>query len=344
MFIADYLLTDRARDPVALFVWQNYVNALQQSGAKLVSDPRAHNRAILTHEAPTGTFWYIYDHTSGNDDATGTYRLTTEQVAPMRQNVQVRDTTALLDTQDNACKDPPWLVRQFDYFRLSHCDTRDFDSITLRLPGGDKTLAGHILRTDYVQSDKSRTPVTAVLRDNYVNTLQSIGARLVSDPHSIFQAVLTRPTPQGKFRYIYAHTRGNDQSTGSYSLTTVQVGGPTQKACTLEVYGVNFDFDKATLRPDSTPVLNQVLALFSNDAAYAAEIGGHTDNIGQRAYNRTLSSKRAEAVKIWLVNHGASGVRITTAGYGDSRPLVPNTTDENRFRNRRVELRRKACT
>ena len=69
----------------------------------------------------------------------------------------------------------------------------------------------------------------------------------------------------------------------------------------MEIYGVNFDFNIATLRPDSDPVLNQVLALFSADPAYTGEIGGHTDNIGKPDYNLKLSGQRADAVKAWLV-------------------------------------------
>jgi len=52
---------------------------------------------------------------------------------------------------------------------------------------------------------------------------------------------------------------------------------------------------------------------------------------------------RAAAVKTWLVQNGVAAARITSRGYGDTRPLAPNTTDENRFKNRRVELRRANC-
>jgi OOP family OmpA-OmpF porin len=126
-------------------------------------------------------------------------------------------------------------------------------------------------------------------------------------------------------------------------LTTLQIGGPPPKTCTLEVYGVNFDFDKSNIRPDSTPVLNEVLALFTGDPTFAAEVGGHTDNVGNGPYNLKLSDARASAVKDWLIQHGVPAARVTARGYGDTKPLVPNNSDDNRAKNRRVELKRMNC-
>ncbi|MDE2005154.1 MAG: OmpA family protein [Rhodospirillales bacterium] len=127
-------------------------------------------------------------------------------------------------------------------------------------------------------------------------------------------------------------------------VQTLTAGAPPPLACTIEVYGVNFDFDKSTLRPEAEPVLHQVLALFTSIPGFAAEVGGHTDNIGTEAYNMRLSQARAEAVRDWLIRHGVAAARIEARGYGDTRPLVPNTSDANRFKNRRVELRRRNCT
>jgi outer membrane protein OmpA-like peptidoglycan-associated protein len=120
-------------------------------------------------------------------------------------------------------------------------------------------------------------------------------------------------------------------------------GRPSPKECTIEVYGVNFDFNKSTLRPDSLPVLQAVLQLFTKTPSFRAEVGGHTDDIGTPDYNMRLSAERAAAVKAWLVAHSVAANRVTSRGYGDTRPLVPNDTDANRFKNRRVELKRMNC-
>jgi outer membrane protein OmpA-like peptidoglycan-associated protein len=166
---------------------------------------------------------------------------------------------------------------------------------------------------------------------------------LVTRPDDRGSALLKRKTPQGDFTYIYQQNGGNSDDVGAYALTYVQAGGPPAKKCTVQVYGVNFDTDKSDLTPDSEPVLNQVLAGFRADASYSAEIGGHTDDVGDKAYNRKLSAARANSVRDWLAAHGVDAVRLTSAGCGDSRPLVPNDSDEHRARNRRVELKRTGC-
>ena len=115
-------------------------------------------------------------------------------------------------------------------------------------------------------------------------------------------------------------------------------------ACKVPVYGVNFDFDKATLRADAEPVLQQVLGVFRSDAALKAEVGGHTDNVGKPDYNQKLSAGRADAVRQWLVGHGVATDRVTARGYGDTAPVAPNDSDSNRARNRRVELKKPGCS
>lgn len=340
----NYALPEGANSPTAIVVWKFYVQQAQNMGAKLVSDPQSGYNAVLKRDTPQGTLWYIYDHGSGNEDSTYSYTLTTFNEGGMTQVVQAQPLTAPLDTQAKSCANPPWLIKQFDYFKLDDCKNRDFDSVKVDLPDGEKILVGHVLENHYALTDVSKNPVALLVKRNYVTALQKIGAQLVSDPQNTYVAVLTQHTAKlGDIWYIYEHGSGNENSTASYTLTTIEVGGAPPRGCTVEVYGVNFDFNKATLRPDSEPVLNQVLALFKSDPTMKAEIGGHTDNVGNAAYNLKFSGDRADAVKSWLTSHGVDASRLSARGYGDAVPLVPNTTDENRAKNRRTELKKVGC-
>lgn len=100
-----------------------------------------------------------------------------------------------------------------------------------------------------------------------------------------------------------------------------------------------FEFDSVAFRPESEPVVDQVAAaLAAHPEIRKVRIEGHTDDSGTERYNQGLSQRRAEAVRQALVRRGVAPSRLETAGYGPSRPLVPNTSEENRQRNRRVEF------
>jgi outer membrane protein OmpA-like peptidoglycan-associated protein len=114
-----------------------------------------------------------------------------------------------------------------------------------------------------------------------------------------------------------------------------------QETGRVSVYGITFDFNKATLRPEAAPVLGQVQAMLAANSGLRIAIEGHTDSIGQPAYNLKLSADRAAAVMAWLVAHGVDPTRLTTAGLGDTKPVADNATEDGRAENRRVELVRR---
>jgi len=102
--------------------------------------------------------------------------------------------------------------------------------------------------------------------------------------------------------------------------------------------GVNFDFDKSNIRPDAAVILDEAVRLLGTGGGSAVSIEGHTDWIGTDAYNQGLSERRANAVMNYLVDHGVAASRLSTTGYGESRPIASNQTREGRALNRRVEL------
>ncbi len=106
------------------------------------------------------------------------------------------------------------------------------------------------------------------------------------------------------------------------------------------IYGIYFDFNSATIKPQSAAVLNTIADVMQKNPQWSLTVEGHTDNIGGAAANQDLSSRRAAAVRAALIPLGVSGTRIVTSGYGSSVPRDTNATLAGRARNRRVELSR----
>jgi outer membrane protein OmpA-like peptidoglycan-associated protein len=109
----------------------------------------------------------------------------------------------------------------------------------------------------------------------------------------------------------------------------------------VDIYGILFDVDKADIKPESKPTLDQVADLLKGDPALKLEVSGHTDNSGGRSHNMALSRRRAAAVVAALLkDYGIAADRLTARGYGDTRPVAPNDSVDNKAKNRRVELRK----
>jgi OOP family OmpA-OmpF porin len=102
---------------------------------------------------------------------------------------------------------------------------------------------------------------------------------------------------------------------------------------------INFDTDKAVIRQADTSELQKAVEFIKRYPGRKISIEGHTDSIGGATYNQGLSERRAAAVKDYLLKNGVSGgERMTTVGYGLTKPVADNATPNGRFQNRRVEL------
>ena len=104
--------------------------------------------------------------------------------------------------------------------------------------------------------------------------------------------------------------------------------------------GINFESGSAALTPDSHPVLDQVVASLNSYPEVKLEIRGHTDSQGPAAFNLSLSKKRAESVRQYLINGGIAADRLTALGVGEEEPISSNSTAAGRAENRRIEFKR----
>jgi outer membrane protein OmpA-like peptidoglycan-associated protein len=128
------------------------------------------------------------------------------------------------------------------------------------------------------------------------------------------------------------------------STTQEPLGCPTNRLvvvtdCEVKItQQIHFEVNKDKIRPESFPVLDAVVEALKKNPAIKIEVQGHTDNKGTAVYNKSLSDRRAKSVMKYLLDHGLEIGRLASHGYGFERPLVDNSTEQNRALNRRVQF------
>jgi outer membrane protein OmpA-like peptidoglycan-associated protein len=137
-----------------------------------------------------------------------------------------------------------------------------------------------------------------------------------------------------------------------YVLTVVEVGAMTQEVSANDMLDalnkdgfmalyINFDTGKATIKPESLQIIEQVGELLQNNPDLKLNVEGHTDNVGTAPGNKILSEQRAKAVVSAVVSKGIEISRLTAVGWGQEKPIADNRTEEGRAKNRRVEIVKK---
>jgi len=112
----------------------------------------------------------------------------------------------------------------------------------------------------------------------------------------------------------------------------------TERGLKMRISNIEFAFDSALLKKRGIQILDRVYQILEKYNSYEIIIEGHTDDVGAEEYNLSLSEKRAKAVRDYLVKKGTNPERLKFIGMGETMPFYPNTNDENRRRNRRVEF------
>jgi outer membrane protein OmpA-like peptidoglycan-associated protein len=224
--------------------------------------------------------------------------------------------------------------------------TQDNNPMLVTLPGSDEQqIVGQGSIT------KSYTPAPGLSNVLFVTAyhaaLAKAGWTIVSESQGVHQSdatLLAHYTKNGRDIWAYLHNGGD-----GYTIQVADAGAASDlakqlaKDCHVALYGVLFDFNKSTLKPESDSVLQQVLALLQKDPALKLEVQGHTDNVGDDAYNQTLSEARAKSVMAWLTAHGVAAARLSFKGFGKTMPVASNDSDEGRAKNRRVEIANPGC-
>lgn len=241
------------------------------------------------------------------------------------------------------CKDHPLLTRMPN-FSIQDCEVKPFDAHTFTVADeeevtveGKKTYLSHVIR------DNAKAPSDLEIQRNFENALHKVGGETTYK--SRYDAFM-RLDQNGREIWVHVHSWNDGEG---YDLTIVEKKPMEQEISaaalfdTLNVAGfvalsINFDTNKATIRPDSQAIIDEVAAMLTAHPQLIVSIEGHTDASGTPAHNKTLSQQRAEAVVAALVARGIDGRRLSAVGWGQDKPIADNSSDEGKAKNRRVEI------
>ena len=241
------------------------------------------------------------------------------------------------------CKDSP-IITRMPGSTIHSCENKEYEQV--KMPVGknkdgevtEKTLEGEFHSWDC--GTREGVSEIQVFR-NFETALKQAGMKIVYE-----DSPGTITANKGDTWYWL-------QNSGSYyyqTLLTVKsmqqevtadassIADELSKSGHIALYGIHFETAKATILPDSETVLAEVAKMLQQNRDVKVSIEGHTDNVGSAAANQTLSEKRAQAVVAWLSSHGIEGSRLQAKGWGASKPVDDNATEDGRAKNRRVEL------
>ena len=262
----------------------------------------------------------------------------------------------LVIAQDDAdgSKDHPMLSR-FPGYYIEDYDAQDFSAYEFQL-GDDKTqkVEGRYWQITYWLKEGAKKGGPVQIGRNYSSLFVKQGGKTVYEDLDAGGGMLVARMPAaGKNIWLEVDISNSGEV---YRLTVVEEAAMEQKVefsamelskilaekGSVALRGILFDTAKATIKEESKATLQTIADVLKQEPSLRLEIQGHTDNVGAADANRKLSEARAAAVKQYLVaNFAVAADRLTTAGFGDTKPVADNATEAGRSQNRRVELVRR---
>lgn len=248
------------------------------------------------------------------------------------------------------CKDSTILSRMPKCV-IASCDKKDFDAADFRLgPNGDDGYKKqNVEGTTEILNYRCDASISFLnIQRNAEAALKRAGFTILySGPGdddrpvvsarkgNIWIGVMTQQDAQPQYVQTVVEAKQMEET---MEASAEAFEAEIAKTGSCSIYGILFDSGKATIQPSSAQCLGEVTKLLTTNAAWRMQIEGHTDNVGAKAANATLSQQRAESVRSWLTGHGIAAARLTAKGFGDSKPIADNTTEDGRAKNRRVTL------
>ena len=325
--------TASGTDPVT--EWNKIKPAFLQNGWSLVKEDRAGGLLEVLQYSKNGVQAWANVDTDGSPLI---FRVDMIEIGPLPFNLTLTAPATASEKIDTEKGDFPYLAPlPGSKFHRGGADTTTPFRVQPAGATQAEVVANGTLYRDYDFPEISNVLLTTAYHD----ALTKGGWVIMQEQTSVIRAHYAQ-----RGRNIWAMVSPNGPS--GYTLNvadlgSVDLGATLAKACHVALYGVLFDFNKSTLLPSSDASLQPAANIMAADKTLKLEVQGHTDNVGNDAYNQTLSEARAKAVVTWLTQHGVAADRLTAKGYGKTKPVADNGSDDGRAKNRRVEIADARC-
>jgi len=254
-------------------------------------------------------------------------------------------------------KDTPYFSGMPSY-KIVDASDQEFSDYRFYNGKNCTTIEGKKFFRAYTLKEGTKQSSELQISRNYSNSVKSMGGTTVFDGQCSGsdcaencggRMIVGKVTKGGNELWIEVapFNDGND-----YYLTLVVKEAMKQEVTASDMFDalnreghialyINFDTGKSTIKPESKPIIEQIVQMMKATPNFKISVEGHTDNVGNAKSNKTLSDERARAVLAAVVAQGIDPKRLSAAGYGQDKPIADNKTEEGRAKNRRVELVKK---
>jgi OOP family OmpA-OmpF porin len=263
-------------------------------------------------------------------------------------------TVAMAQTDADGCKDHPLFTRMENFY-ISDC-SENYNELVLRSSATTtETKEGNLFyyyyRFNFDAGVKMKSPLQII--KNYENAVVNNGGRLVyrniNGLEADIEATLYLSTKEKEYWIQLSKFAGNGIEAEAFALNVLEMESMKQEVVASEMFEkinkdgfialyINFETGKSEIKPESQPIIDQLAEMLKQNPTLKISIAGHTDNVGGENINQPLSESRAKSVMDALISKGIDASRLISKGWGQTKPIGDNTTEEGRAKNRRVEI------
>lgn len=238
-------------------------------------------------------------------------------------------------------KDHP-MFNRISGFNITEYNVEEFGTHTFMLDGESENIVEGTLTTIHYECDCEEAPLKIVR--NFTNAIKNIGGKIY-EPFKSRGYMFLKQGNKETWAEVYAGDY-------YYDLTIVEKGEVEQEITANAILKelnetgkailyINFDSGKSTIKKESMPVVEQIIEMMKQAKDIKISVEGHTDSDGSNESNLKLSEARAKAVVEAITKGGVDAARLSSAGFGEEKPIADNSTADGKAKNRRVELIKK---